>query len=155
MRGRLPRWSRRRLTTAQQYSALQVSALCPGTGRLYRNALQWGFEARPTPLGRSYAVVILYELGSTPEVFVVDPDLTVLASGRRLPHVYRQKPTRLCLYLPGTSEWSESLRIVDTIVPWAFLWLFYFEDWLDTNEWKGGGMHPVGHEEPDAPNTLH
>jgi hypothetical protein len=27
-------------------------------------------------------------------------------------------------------------------VPWAYLWLFYFEHWLATDEWQGGGKHP-------------
>ena len=22
------------------------------------------------------------------------------------------------------------------------LWLFYFEEWLASDDWKGGGMHP-------------
>jgi hypothetical protein len=22
------------------------------------------------------------------------------------------------------------------------LWLFYFEEWLWSDDWKGGGMHP-------------
>jgi hypothetical protein len=34
------------------------------------------------------------------------------------------------------------MKISDTIVPWAVLWLYYFEDWLATDEWKGGGKHP-------------
>jgi hypothetical protein len=33
-------------------------------------------------------------------------------------------------------------RIDQTIVPWAALWLFYFEEWLSSDQWKGGGEHP-------------
>jgi hypothetical protein len=75
-------------------------------------------------------------------VFVDEPDLVALADGRRLPHAYEQRPTRLCLYLPGTGEWTSSMRLDETVVPWAILWLFYFEEWLVSNEWKGGGIHP-------------
>ncbi|MEZ5659385.1 MAG: hypothetical protein R3E83_12920 [Burkholderiaceae bacterium] len=32
--------------------------------------------------------------------------------------------------------------IADTIVPWTYEWLFYFEEWLVSDEWKGGGRHP-------------
>jgi hypothetical protein len=71
----------------------------------------------------------------------------VLACGRDLPHVYRN-PTRLCLYLPRTPEWQPWMRLDQTVVPWTSLWLFYFEDWLDSGEWKGGVMHPA-----DAPRT--
>lgn len=34
------------------------------------------------------------------------------------------------------------MRIDQTVVPWTALWLFYFEDWLASGEWKGGGQHP-------------
>lgn len=150
---RFPLWPRP-LTTAQQHLSLQNTQLSAGTGMLRRERLRWQFDACPTPLGRTYHLRITYHLGSRPEVFVDDPDLTLLAAGRRLPHVYRQKPTRLCLYLPGTGEWSASMRIVDTIIPWSILWLFYFEDWLETNAWKGGGIHPDENDEPDAADSL-
>ena len=28
-------------------------------------------------------------------------------------------------------------------MPWAALWLFYFEEWLGSDDWKGGGEHPT------------
>ena len=65
-----------------------------------------------------------------------------LAGGRRIPHLYEQKPPKLCLYLPRNSEWQSWMRLDQTIVPWTALWLFYFEEWLVSNDWKGGGMHP-------------
>jgi hypothetical protein len=34
------------------------------------------------------------------------------------------------------------MRLDRTIVPWIALWLFYFEEWLASDDWKGGGMHP-------------
>jgi hypothetical protein len=34
------------------------------------------------------------------------------------------------------------MRLDQTVVPWATLWLFYFEEWLRSDDWKGGGMHP-------------
>jgi hypothetical protein len=98
--------------------------------------------ASPTPFSRRYGLRIDYRHGRVPRVFVEHPNLVALADGRRLPHVYAQQPPRLCLYLPGTGEWTSAMRLDQTIVPWAFLWLFYFEEWLVSNEWKGGGMHP-------------
>jgi hypothetical protein len=77
-------------------------------------------------------------------VFVIEPNLQELALGRKLPHVYEQNPPRLCLYLPRTGEWHRSMMISETIVPWTVLWLFYFEEWLESDNWKGGGMHPGG-----------
>ena len=46
------------------------------------------------------------------------------------------------------------MRLVDTIVPWSILWLFYFEDWLETDEWKGGGMHPDSDGKDDAAHPV-
>jgi len=89
-------------------------------------------------------VRIEYQQGDSPDVFVDAPDLTLLAGGRALPHVYEEKPTRLCLYRPRAREWVGAMRIDQTIVPWTTLWLFYFEEWLSSNEWKGGGEHPAG-----------
>jgi hypothetical protein len=73
---------------------------------------------------------------------VEQPNLLELAGGRKLPHVYGQQPTELCLHLPRIREWSGEMRIDQTVVPWAALWLYYFEEWLVSDEWKGGGEHP-------------
>ena len=133
----------RKLTAAQQYYILQNSIACPGSGKLHRYRFIWEFEARPTPLSRVYSLRLTYrQAGPAPQVVVVNPDLTVLAKGRKLPHVYQQTPTRLCLYMPRTGQWTPDKSIAATIVLWTILWLFYFEEWLLSDEWKGGGFHP-------------
>ena len=132
----------RSLTAAQQFIGLQLSRICAGKGILRLGRLVWEFETRPRPLSRVYKLRIVYRQEGTPHVLVIEPDLAELASGRKLPHVYEQKPVRLCVYLPRAREWDGSMRISETIVPWAILWLFYFEEWLESGEWKGGGVHP-------------
>lgn len=144
----------RHLTVAQQYGALQASSICPGIGRLQARHLRWDFDSRATPLGRAYKIRITYTVGVRPELTVLRPKLSELAGGRRLPHVYRQEPPVLCLYLPGTSEWTPSMFIARTIVPWTALWLFYFEYWLVTDEWKGGGMHPADNGDKNASSSI-
>jgi len=134
----------RPLTAAQQFVNLRGNPISSGTGVLQAGRLVWRYCASPTPLSRTYQLRIDYRQDDVPQVFVEDPDLVSLAEGRRLPHVYEQRPTRLCLYLPRAREWSGWMRIDQTIVPWSALWLFYFEEWLDSDEWKGGGEHP-GH----------
>lgn len=119
-----------------------MNPVCAGSGVLRPGRLVWSFPTSPTPLSRRYHVRVEYRLGHVPRVFVEEPDLHALTDGRRLPHVYEQRPPRLCLYLPGTGEWTPTKRLDQTIVPWAILWLFYFEEWLASNDWKGGGMHP-------------
>lgn len=49
---------------------------------------------------------------------------------------------RPCLYYPKAKEWSESMLIADTIVPWLAEWLFHYEIWVLTGQWEGGGIHP-------------
>ncbi len=126
---------------------LRASPICRGRGLVRRGELTWEFDIRPTPLGRTYAMLLRYGKHRMPEVLVLAPDLNALAEGRRLPHVYSSKPVRLCLHYPKHDEWSPAYSIADTIVPWAYLWLAYFEDWLLTDEWKGGGKHPGEEDE--------
>jgi hypothetical protein len=132
----------RPLTAALQFANLRNNPICAGTGALRAGRLVWRYNASPTALSRAYQLRIDYRQDDVPQVFVEDPDLLSLAGGRRLPHVYMQKPTCLCLYTPSAREWSGWMRIDQTIVPWVALWLFYFEQWLDSDDWKGGGQHP-------------
>jgi hypothetical protein len=132
----------RPLTAVQQLIGLQRSQICRGYGTVRLGRLVWEFKTRPTPLSRVYGVRVMYRQDATPHVLVVMPDLVDLAGGRKLPHVYEQRPTRLCLYLPRAKEWNGSMSMSETIMPWAILWLFYFEEWLVSDDWKGGGVHP-------------
>lgn len=134
--------ARRPLTAAEQYASLGGSASFPGSGGVRMGHLHWTFEARPTPVSRTYSVDLNYRPGSPPRVVVVKPDIVALADGRRLPHVYEQSPPRLCLYLSSTGEWAPHKLLSHTVIPWACIWLFYFEDWLLTDNWRGGGVHP-------------
>lgn len=141
----------RALTAAQQFLNLRWNPISPGSGTLRVGHLTWRCTVTPTPVSRSYDLRIDYRQGHTPRACVEAPNLVALAEGRRLPHVYEQQPTRLCLYLPGTGEWTPALRLDQTIVPWAVLWLYFFEDWLVSGEWKGGGKHP--HPNSNSRNT--
>lgn len=120
---------------------LHANPICAGTGRLTATGLTWDYRNRPTVLSREYSIRIVFRRDATPDVFVTNPDLEELAGGRPVPHVYHN-PLRLCLILPGTPEWTGTMRIDQTFVPWTTTWLYYFEEWLDSNDWKGGGVHP-------------
>lgn len=115
-----------------------------------RGVLTWDFDVRPSPLSRVYRLRIRQRKHCSPDVYVLSPNLDDMANGRWLPHVYSQKPVRLCLHFPKCDEWTFDKSIAETIVPWAYLWLFYFEHWLATDEWQGGGKH-VG-DDDDAEN---
>lgn len=137
-----------KLTVAQQCAVLR--ALYPDAQCITsRESLHWTGVLIPSPLSASYTVSIVYMKGCSPKTYVAKPRLAVFP-GKTLPHVYSQKDQRLCLYYPsGGREWNESMSIGRTIVPWAAEWLFFYELWLATGDWLGGGIHiETGKEDP-------
>ena len=44
----------------------------------------------------------------------------------------------LCLFW---KNWDATMPLANTIVPWVADWLYYYEVWLFTGEWEGGGIH--------------
>lgn len=131
----------RPLTPAQQGFGLR--ALFPGADlAVRRGALRWAGWLQPSPLGRRYRVRLDYRVWTPPRTRVLSPDLRELAGGRRIEHLYSQEEQELCLYLPGSGEWTPAMSLARTIVPWACEWLLHFEAWLLTGTWEGGGVHP-------------
>tara|TARA_R110002167_G_scaffold49026_3_gene143951 strand:- start:1939 stop:2430 length:492 start_codon:yes stop_codon:yes gene_type:complete len=134
----------------EQYLALK--RFCPGTVVIVDNdkTVQWEGTLQPMPFSREYQVVIRYTLSHPPVCIVKDPDLLALAEGRKIPHIYQNQTgirgTQLCLYLPvvkqknKVSEWQPTMFLANTILPWASIWLFYFEFWVSSGEWNGGGV---------------
>jgi hypothetical protein len=92
-------------------------------------------------MSRRYTLRIAYRAGGVPDVFVLTPELTLHPEADVLPHTY--PGDRLCLHLPG--RWSPHMYIAHATVPWTSEWLFYYELWLITGQWNGGG-----HGEPRA-----
>jgi hypothetical protein len=138
----------RSLSPEQQWFRLRSSSICRGHGSVRRGELTWEFDVRPSLLSRVYRLRIRQRKHCSPDVFVLSPNLNNMANGRWLPHVYSQEPVRLCLHFPKHDEWTFDKSIAETIVPWAYLWLFYFEHWLATDEWQGGGKH-VGDDDAE------
>lgn len=112
-------------------------------GHLIRNGFEWICELTPTEFSSTYTVKILYQLRGTSvplQVFVISPKPLQLAKGAtRLPHTYDTQKQRLCLYKPGWNEWDKSKLMSSTIVHWISLWLMYYEHWVHTGIWIGGG----------------
>lgn len=102
-------------------------------------------DLQPTPMSRHYSINIDYNLGVSPEVRVVTPKLQLHPEAEELPHTF--PGDKLCLHLPG--EWSPAMHIAKTTVPWTSEWLFYYEIWLITGNWHGGG-----HGEPPGLDQL-
>jgi hypothetical protein len=57
----------------------------------------------------------------------------------RAPHLYPDGS--LCLYWPKEWRWAPFEAIGETLLPWAALWLYYYEIWVDTGAWLGPSSH--------------
>lgn len=132
-----------KLSAAAQ-AGLMKSVFPDGNSSLSQDRLVWKGDITPTPISQTYSIKIVYTVSSGVEVYVVKPKPLPLADGeKKLPHVYSHEEQRLCLYLPRAKEWDGSKHIAKTILPWTSEWLMYYELWLATGEWLGGGEHPV------------
>lgn len=116
--------------------AAQPGSTCSftrGSGLVWKGTLQ------PTPLSDIYTVRIRYGLGRQPQTDVLNPKLQRRGE-QPIPHMYEQK--HLCLFNPGKWNWDATMRIDQTTLLWASMWLYFYEHWLATGEWQGGGDHP-------------
>jgi hypothetical protein len=90
-----------------------------------------------------------YSFEQFPHAYCLEPELTVLAKGRRLPHVYTHtEPVFMCLFPVGPSFWHNRLWLSDIVIPQIFLWLANFEEWLFCGTWRGGGTHSIPFDPP-------
>lgn len=122
------------------FQKLQLERSYPGSAcRVRHDRLRWQGTLQPTPCSRVYTVRVIHKRTKPPSVHIVDPKL-VAPEGKKIPHVYAGD--KLCLYHPKYREWTSSMLLADTIVPWASEWLLHYEVWLATGEWTGGGEHP-------------
>lgn len=109
-----------------------------------------------------YAVRIIYRVPRAPEAFrvisvqprvqILDPVLERHPSYEEgpIPHVYLNKDDphlpNLCLFDPYNKEWTPEDLLADTTVPWTARYLYFYEGWLLTKKWKGGGRHATREE---------
>lgn len=112
--------------------------------KIFKGKLIWKSKVRPTQLSREYNIELIYENSNSPEVYVVGDELQNLES-KDFPHKYgidiQNKRVKLCLYRYH-KEFSGEKLLSETIIPWAIEWLYYYEIWLVTGTWNGGGEHP-------------
>ncbi len=121
------------LTYAQQIGKLRKAY--PGFRlRWKKGDPLWEGSFQPRISSPSYRLQICYSSGSIPKVWVLSPALA-----DNPPHVYGDGS--LCLYWPKEWRWRDQEYIADTILPWAALWLYYYELWLDTGQWLGPSSH--------------
>ena len=121
------------------------------------------WEGTLDPVCKRYRVRIGYEVPLAIENFSilnVQPRVQVLSPRLErhpeyeegpIPHVYvnraEQSLPYLCLFDPFNGEWTPSDLLAETTVPWAARYLYFYEGWLLTGKWSGGGRHPTQEEQ--------
>jgi hypothetical protein len=111
------------------------------------NSFQIVLEIQPTAISEKYNLMVIYEQNRWIQVFVIDKKLKIAVNRSKLPHVYNSKKQQLCLFSPSKKEWNGFNYIVDTIIPWASEWLYYYELWLPEGKWYGGGHNEYPNED--------
>ena len=112
------------------------------------NKIIWKYSITPSPLSCTYEIKLIYIKGEQPNIFVLNPKLSLHPNEKKLPHVYDNEKQWLCLYYRKAREWNSSMLLTETVIPWTSEWLYHYEIWLATGEWHGGGIHhEMGGEE--------
>jgi hypothetical protein len=101
---------------------------------LRSRTLSWVGDLHPSELSPAYRTRIDYELGQYPTVNVIDPPITDVYD--RVPHIYNSG--ELCVH--DADDFTPSMLLVDTVVPWTIEWLFFWELFLVTDHWYGDGV---------------
>lgn len=70
------------------------------------------------------------ELGNTPKVFVLSPQLVDCPK-----HTYKEGC--LCLYHPDNFKWNAHKLVAQEIMQWTCAWIYCYEYWLQSGEWVG------------------
>lgn len=110
---------------------------------LRKGTLYWRGKVKPTPLSREYNVTLTYDETQAPKVWVSGEDLQKI-DDEDFPHNYgvdsENNMVQICLY--RHREFTKDKFLANTIIPWTVEWLYFYEIWLATGEWCGGGEHP-------------
>lgn len=106
-------------------------------GKLTPTRFVWTGTLQPSPGSRFYTVHIALSDGRFPHVKVIRPTLEP-RPGESIPHLFDDGS--LCLHLEN--EWTSTMLMVDTTVPWTSEWLINYEIWKATGVWYGGGEWP-------------
>lgn len=122
---------------------LSLQNLYPeSTCYVHKNVLIWKGDIKPGPFSKTYPVELNYKLNERPHVEVYGDNLQKLDSPS-FPHHYnldmKNKRVEMCLYYKR--DFTAQMLLSETVIPWAAEWLYFYESWLITGEWSGGGIH--------------
>lgn len=140
----------------------QIAAMAerwPSFAVVAREGRSAEWEGSLTPIQKRYRIRMNYTVPLAIEMFsIIDVQPRVQVIGPLLerhpefdegpvPHVYLNRQNvelpYLCLFDPFSREWSPDDLLADTTVHWASRYLYFYEGWLVTGKWLGGGRHPT------------
>ena len=135
----MPRYIRERfLTVVQQDLFVRLYFLQFKCSTNHGTRIVWRGTLRPSPRSDCYEVEISYVVPCRPVVKVISPQLSTWGDLKKQPHTF--KDGSLCVH--QAHEWHGNKLVAATIIPWASLWLAFYETWLETGCWLGEGTHP-------------
>ncbi len=131
-------------TTALQLHNLKSKYKCLNS-KLKNGKLVWKQKVKPSEYSKEYVITLKYD-GITPEVYLYNQGI-IKKRDEFVPHCYHRfyesdynEYVKLCLYYPKYKEWTKSMFLSETIIPWAIDWIKYYELWRITGKWLGGGI---------------
>lgn len=77
----------------------------------------------------NYHLRIEYKKTLPPKIFIVHPTIT------KRKHMY--KDGSLCLYHRNNFRWENGKSISKDLIPWVFMWVYYYVLWLKSGIWYG------------------
>lgn len=99
----------------------------------------------PTYYSREYEAKLIYKsLNEKPHLYINMKSFSEIEDINLIPHNYgvktfgNKKYLHLCLWY--RKEWDGTEFLSDTIIPWGIEWLLFYEIWLITGTWEGGGI---------------
>lgn len=99
------------------------------------NILTWTGELTPASMARTYLIELKYK----PFIF---PEVRILSTGLTIPciksDIHMFNDGRLCLHF---DDWNPKMSLAKSVIPWTCEWLLFYEFWLVTHKWCGGGTH--------------
>lgn len=92
---------------------------------------------RPSENSDQYRVKVKYRMGKYPEAWLLSPAIQQY-DGKYPHHIYEydsEHHPRLCVFFPDYKEWTGTMLISKTFIPWISTWLNAYEYWQITGVW--------------------
>lgn len=76
-----------------------------------------------------YKIRIEYSRTIPPKIFIDAPAI------EKAKHMWGDKS--LCLYHRDDFKWGDDKSIAKDLIPWVYMWIYFYELWLKTGKWYG------------------